>query len=90
MIMRQNNKKIPRNFRGIFCPNFGMFADKRRTANKFRTVNIRKRHALQDVTDSPLTNAVTYIADMAAVSAATVCSSESDGLSFVCSGKNGT
>lgn len=69
---------------------FGMFADKRRTANKFRTVNIRKRHALQDVTDSPLTDAVTYIADMAAVSAATVCSSESDGLSFVCSGKNGT
>ena len=67
-----------------------MFADKRRTVNKFRTFNHRKRRALQDVTDSPLTNAVTYIADMAAVSAATVCSSESDGLSFVCSGKNGT
>lgn len=89
MIMRQNNKKIPRNFRGIFS-HFGMFADKRRTVNKFRTFNHRKRRALQDVTDSPLTNAVTYIADMAAVSAATVCSSESDGLSFVCSGKNGT
>ena len=69
---------------------FGTFADKLLTANKFRTVNIRKRHALQDVTDRSLINAVTYIADMAAVSAATVCSSESDGLSFVCSGKNGT
>ena len=67
-----------------------MFADKRRTANKFRTFNNRKKQALQDVTDRSLINTVTYIADMAAVSAAMVCSSESDGLSFVCSGKNGT
>lgn len=89
MIMRQNNKKIPRNFRGIFSHS-GTFADKLLTANKFRIFNNRKRRALQDVTDRSLINAVTYIADMAAVSAATVCSSESDGLSFVCSGKNGT
>lgn len=53
MIMRQNNKKIPRNFRGIFS-HFGMFADKRRTANKFRTVNIRKKARLAGRYGQPL------------------------------------
>ena len=89
MIMRQNNKKSREIFAGFFRISVCSPIRGEQQINSEQLI-LEKRHALQDVTDSPLTNAVTYIADMAAVSAATVCSSESDGLSFVCSGKNGT